>query len=174
MVDEPHSGNAGSLPVATVRALREAGLRVVFAESLTAGLASALLAEAPGASEVLLGAAVTYAAHLKEAWLGVPASALADPGPVSAAVAEAMAAGALRLAEADLAVSLTGWAGPDAGPDGQPPGTVFLGLAAPDAPTHVERHVFTGNRAEVRRQAACRALDLLRRRALGLPLADPS
>jgi len=167
--------DAETFPLATARALREAGLQVALAESLTAGLAAALLAEAPGASEVLLGAAVTYATRLKREWLDVPASVLDERGPVCGEVAEAMARGVLRLAGADLAVSLTGWAGPDPGEDGQPAGTVFLALAERAGPVHVERRVFSGSRAEVREAAAHRAVDLLRRRALGLPLAgDPT
>lgn len=163
-----YGADAETLPMATARALAEAKLQVVFAESLTAGLASARLAEAPGASEVLLGAAVTYATRLKSSWLGVSPAALAASGPVCAEVAGEMAEGARRLARADLALSLTGWAGPDPGPDGQPAGTVYLGLAAPGAPTHVEHDHFAGTRAEVRQKAAHRALDLLRRHALGL------
>lgn len=166
----PRPEDTETLARDTVRALSRAGLRVVFAESLTAGLASALLAEAPGASEVLLGAAVTYANRLKEGWLGVSPSILAAPGPVSAEVALAMAEGALRLAEADLALSLTGWAGPEPGPDGQAAGTVFFGLAGRIEAPHVERRLFAGGRNEVRRGAALHALELLRRRALGLPL----
>lgn len=166
--------DAETFPLATARALREAGLWVAFAESLTAGLASALLAEAPGASDVFLGAAVTYSTRLKEEWLGVSPSLLAERGPVCAEVAEAMASGALRLTGADLALSLTGWAGPDPGPDGQPAGTVFLALASSSDPTHVEGRLFTGTRAEVRQKAAFRALDLLRRRALGLDLGAPA
>lgn len=157
-----------TFPEATVGALRAARQRVVFAESLSAGLAASLLAEAPGASEVLLGAAVTYADRLKEAWLGVPSTLLSAHGPVSEAVAAAMAEGALRLAGAELAVSLTGWAGPDPGPDGQPAGTVFLGVATHQQATRVEHQFFHGNRNEVRWRAAYRALDLLRRHALAL------
>lgn len=156
-----------TLALATLRARREAGLRVAFAESLTAGLASALLADVPGASEVLCGGMVTYSNELKARWLGVPREVLESVGPVSEPAARAMAEGVLARSGADLAVSLTGWAGPDAGEDGQPAGTVYFGLARVGAPTLVERRRFTGGRDEVRRKAALHALDLLRRRALG-------
>jgi len=156
-----------SLPAAAFRALREARLRVAFAESLTAGLASSLLADVPGASEVLCGGMVTYTDELKERWLGVPREVLDTVGPVSEPAARAMAEGVLARSGADLAVSLTGWAGPEPGADGQPAGTVYLGLASLGAPTRVERRLFSGDRDEVRRKAALRALDLLRLRALG-------
>lgn len=165
-----YSDRGETFSAATLRALREAGLRVAMAESLTGGLASAMLTDAPGASEVFLGAAVTYSSHLKEAWLDVPPSVLAEPGPVSEPSAKAMAEGALRLSGAELALSLTGWAGPEPGSDGQPAGTVYLALARSNGFIHVERQIFPGARADVRKRAAYRGLDLIRRHALGLPL----
>lgn len=158
-----------SFPAAVVHALRAAKKSVALAESLTAGLASSLLAEVPGASEVLEGAMVTYSTELKARWLGVPRGVLAEFGPVSEPTARAMAEGVLARSGADLAVALTGWAGPEPGADGQPAGTVYLALADPAAATHVEHRLFSGDRDEVRRKAALRALDLLRRRALGRP-----
>jgi PncC family amidohydrolase len=158
-------GEAGqSFAAATLDALRGRGLRVAFAESLTAGLAAALLAEAPGASDVLVGSSETYAEDLKRRWLGVPALVLATDGAVSVACARAMAEGALRTSGADVAVALTGWA--DAGGGGEA-GTVWAAIAGAGE-TRAIRQRFPFGRNEVRRAAAYLALDLLRRRALGL------
>lgn len=111
-----------------VETLTERGLTVATAESLTAGLVSAGIADVPGASAVLRGGAVTYATEAKAAVLGVDADLLAERGAVDPDVAEAMARGALNLFGTDIAVSTTGVAGP-ASQDGQPVGTVFIGLA---------------------------------------------
>lgn len=103
-------------------------IRIVFAESCTGGLISATLARSPGISIVHCGSAVVYRLETKTKWLGVPASMLIDPGPVSHAVACAMAEGVLNMTpEAVLAVSITGHLGPDA-PEHQD-GLVFLGVA---------------------------------------------
>lgn len=103
--------------------LDSSGLTVAVAESLTGGMLASKLAEAPGASKWFRGAVVAYVSDVKHQLLGVP------PGPVvTAQAAEAMASGVRRLLAADVAVALTGAAGPD-GQDGQPPGTVFFGLS---------------------------------------------
>ncbi len=110
--------------------LRQDGLRIVFAESCTAGLIAATLARIPGVSEHLCGSAVVYRNATKTAWLGVSAQDLADEsiGPVSEAVAAAMATGVLeRTSEADLAASVTGHLGPDAPP--QLDGVIYVGIA---------------------------------------------
>ncbi|HEY0840281.1 MAG TPA: CinA family nicotinamide mononucleotide deamidase-related protein, partial [Vulgatibacter sp.] len=122
-------GEEDTLPSVTVEALRARSWRVCFAESLTAGLAAATLAEAPGASDVLLGSFVTYASDLKGKWLGVSPSVLEAEGAVSEACARAMAEGALERSGADLAVALTGYAGPEGGKDGTPVGTFFAAIA---------------------------------------------
>jgi PncC family amidohydrolase len=110
------------------RALRERSLRIVFAESCTGGLVSAVLTGIPGVSEHLCGSAVVYRLDTKAAWLGLERAMLDDPGPVSAIVAERMAAGVLaRTAEADLAVSVTGHLGPDA--PAELDGVVYIGIA---------------------------------------------
>lgn len=161
-------GEDDTLPSVTVAALRARSWKVCFAESLTAGLAAATLAEAPGASAVLLGSSVTYANDLKERWLGVSRSVLEGDGPVSEACARAMAEGALASSGADVAVAVTGYAGPEGGTNGTPAGTFFAAIAGGGGPTMVKRRVVTyGGREEVRRGAAFLALDLARRRALG-------
>jgi PncC family amidohydrolase len=110
--------------------LRRHRLRVVFAESCTAGLLAATLARVPGISEFLCGSAVVYRNATKAAWLGVPQAALDDPavGPVSREVARHMALGVLaKTPEADLAASITGHLGPDAPPEQD--GVLYVGIA---------------------------------------------
>ncbi len=103
--------------------------RIVFAESCTAGLVAATLGRVPGISQHLCGSAVTYRNDTKHRWLGVPTGELEDPGPVSAIVAERMAAGALNATpEADIAVVVTGHLGPNA-PE-ELDGLVFVGVAS--------------------------------------------
>lgn len=115
-----------------VHALTAAGLTVATAESLTAGLAAATLADVPGASATLQGGVVAYQNHVKADVLGVDRGLLAECGAVDPAVARQMAAGARRLAGADVGVSTTGVAGPEPH-QGRSVGTVYLGLAVPRA-----------------------------------------
>ena len=110
--------------------LRTRRQTIAFCESLTAGLASATLADVPGASDVLVGGLVTYSPELKTSLADVPADLIEREGVVSAAVAREMARGARRVCGADWAVALTGVAGPDS-QDGVPAGTVWIGLAGP-------------------------------------------
>lgn len=143
-----------------VRLLRERGQSVATAESLTAGLISASLAEVPGASAVLRGGVVSYAAEVKEALLGVDPELIAARGTVDPDVARAMARGARRACAADWGVSATGAAGPEPH-DGKPVGTVYLGIAGPgEAETVLELHL-TGDRERIRTESARRALETL-------------
>lgn len=116
----------------TVRALAGAGLTVATAESLTAGLVAARLADVPGASAVLQGGVVAYQNRVKAGLLGVPEDLLTRVGAVDADVARRMALGARAALGADVGVATTGVAGPEPH-QGQPVGTVWLGLAVPDA-----------------------------------------
>ncbi|MFJ3958708.1 CinA family protein [Arthrobacter sp. NPDC090010] len=130
------------------------GVTVATAESLTAGLVAARLADVPGASGTLRGGVVSYHNDVKRDLLGVSAELLAERGSVDADVARAMAAGARVACGADLAVSTTGVAGPDAH-DGKPVGTVYIGVA--DASGSVAHaHHFVGGRPQIR-EAAVRA-----------------
>lgn len=105
--------------------------RIVFAESCTAGLISAVLARVPGISEFHCGSAVVYRLETKSCWLGVPGPLLIDPGPVSEAVARAMVVGVLdRTPEAMLAAAITGHLGP--GAPSEQDGLVYIGLARRD------------------------------------------
>jgi nicotinamide-nucleotide amidase len=140
--------------------LQERGLTLALAESVSGGLAATRVSAVPGAGDVLRGALVAYASEVKFALLDVP------EGPVvCATAARAMAAGVRQLLGADVGLATTGVAGPDE-QDGQPVGTVFLGLALGE---HVEtREVrLPGDPDRVRQYAVISVLDLLRRRLLG-------
>lgn len=134
-----------------IEELRRRAVRLATAESLTAGLVSATLAEVSGASEVLLGGVVAYGPAIKRDLLGVDSDLLETQGTVHAEVARQMAVGVADLMHADLALATTGVAGP--GPaEGHPPGTGFLALTlAPDV-TRVRPFTVTGSRNEVRRR----------------------
>ena len=146
--------------------LQQAGLMAVTAESCTGGLIARALTETAGSSVWFERGYVTYSNEAKQASLGVPEALLRTHGAVSAAVARAMALGALSRSRAQLALSVTGIAGPGGAVPGKPVGTVCFGwaLAAPGldgaAPlAWTETRVFEGDRAAVRRQAARHALD---------------
>jgi len=137
---------------------RQRGLKIATAESCTGGLIAATLTALPGSSDVFERGWVTYSNEAKSENLGVPPELIADKGAVSAEVAEAMARGVLRRAQADVAVSVTGIAGPGGGSIEKPVGLVFIGLARKDGWSQVERCEFDGGRDDVRRQAVARAL----------------
>jgi nicotinamide-nucleotide amidase len=145
--------------------LRRARATVATAESLTAGLCAALLAEPPGASDYLKGALVAYADAVKESVLGLPVDLLAREGAVSEAAAVEMARRARALFGVDYAVACTGLAGPAGDASGQPVGTVFTALSGPSG-DETKKHFFGFERDRNRRFAAYAALDALRRRLL--------
>ena len=118
------------------------------------------LTSVPGASAVFLGGVISYANSVKQGVLGVPGEVLSAHGAVSAECAAAMAAGARRLLGADLAVSLTGIAGPDGGSPDKPVGLVWFGLSSARG-VATEKRVFTGDRAAVRAAAVEHAMQLL-------------
>ncbi len=156
------------LEEAVCRLLREGGVSLACAESLTGGSVAARLTSVPGASNSFVGSAVVYTANAKRDLLGVSPQTIAGPGVVSEACAREMAAGARRVFGSDLAVALTGAAGPDAH-GGAPPGTVWLALAG-DGVDHARGYVAAGDRERVRRWAEQGALDLVRRHLEGRPL----
>ncbi len=131
------------------------------AESCTGGLVAAALTDIAGASDVVERGFVTYSNRAKSELLGVPAELIARHGAVSAETAAAMAAGALAKAPVDLAVAVTGIAGPSGGSPDKPVGLVYFGLARRGGKSHTERKIFKGDRAEIRRAATLRALELL-------------
>ena len=136
------------------------GKTLVTAESLTGGGIGALLTAVPGASKVYKGGIISYTDEVKREVLGVPAQDLLHSGAVSAPVAKAMASGARALLKADVAVSVTGLAGPDGDEFGNPVGTVFIGYADERVNTAAEYH-FTGDREAVRKQTIQAALRLI-------------
>lgn len=144
---------------------RAAGLSVAVAESCTGGLVSAALTELPGSSEVFRAGFVTYANEAKIAMLGISPDLIDTFGAVSIATAWAMAQGALERSDADVAVAITGVAGPGGGSDMKPVGTVVFARARrggdPDDIV-ADRHEFGDlGRAAIRHQAALMALGLL-------------
>jgi len=144
-----------------LEAYRAAGLRLAIAESCTGGLVSALLTEVPGSSDVVERGFVTYSNEAKQELLDVPADVLAAYGAVSAETAEAMAGGALARSRADVAVSVTGVAGPGGGSDDKPVGLVFFGLATPMGLDHGSQR-FAGDRSAIRLASVREVLRLLR------------
>ncbi len=144
-----------------LHALRGRSWTLAVAESCTAGLVAARLAEVPGASTVLLGGVIAYADDVKRDVLRVPAATLRDHGAVSAESARAMAEGARRLLGSDVAVAVTGIAGPGGGSDTKPVGLVHVHVAGPGVERALERR-WPGTRAAVRDWSATSALHLVR------------
>lgn len=151
-----------SIAAEVLQLCREQGLTLAAAESCTGGLIAKQLTDIPGASQVFLGGVVSYTNHVKEQVLHVPAALLDRCGAVSAPVARAMALGARVLTGADLAVSVTGLAGPDGDDRGNPVGTVFTALAAPEG-VFVRQLLLGGDRERIRALSAHHALDMARR-----------
>jgi len=140
----------------------EQGLTLATAESCTGGMVAERLTSVPGSSRVFLGGVVAYADKVKAAELGVPAELLERHGAVSAETAAAMAAGARERLGADVAVAVTGIAGPDGGSEEKPVGLVYLHAESPAGRRSVD-FVFPGDREGIRRRAAVTALHLVRR-----------
>ncbi len=144
-------GEGMSLAKALVKTLRKKGLKITGAESLTGGLFQATLCSVPGASEVFDGGFVTYAASAKEHLIGVPKETVSEFGVVSKETARAMAIGCQKVMGADVGLSFTGVAGPDS-LEGQPAGTVWLGLAIKGQPTITKRLFLPGQTRQAVRQ----------------------
>ena len=142
-------------------ACRRAQARACTAESCTGGLVAACLTAIPGSSDVVDRGFVTYSNEAKQELLGIPAGLLTVHGAVSEPVARAMAEGALHASRTQVAVAITGIAGPGGGTPEKPVGLVFLAVASTSRPTHAERHVFPGTRDAIREASARRALELL-------------
>lgn len=137
-----------------------AGKTLVTAESCTGGGIGAALTAVPGSSNVYKGGIISYTNEVKINQLQVPAELLDRVGAVSAEVAEAMAAGARRVLSADVAVSVTGLAGPDGDDRGNPVGTVFVGYADQNC-VYSRAFLFSGERDSVRIQAIEAALKVV-------------
>ena len=173
--DAAYDVDVPALEYTVVRVLREKGLHAATAESCTGGMIAERLTNVPGSSEVFGYGFVTYAEAAKQKLLGVPAETIAQYNVVSGPVAAAMAFGAAKESGAELAVGITGLAGPGGELPGKPVGTVYL--AGADARTNtgcLMRLTLGGyrERSVIRARAAMYALDMLRRMALGLPVPD--
>ena len=154
-----------ALAARVVEENRAAGRRVAVAESCTGGLVCAALTEVPGSSDVFEAGFVTYADEAKTALLGVSPDVVQTFGAVSLATAWAMAHGAIRKSGADVAVSITGIAGPTGGSERKPVGTVVFAVARagedPDQARTDHRQFGDLGRSGIRLQAALCALELL-------------
>ena len=145
---------------------RARGLRLATAESCTGGMVAARLTDVPGSSASFVGGVVSYADDVKRSELDVPAELLAAHGAVSAEVAAAMAEGARRRLRADVAVAVTGIAGPDGGTPAKPVGRVYLHAAGPEG--SLARVLdLPGERAQIRVRATVSALHMLRALLMG-------
>lgn len=154
--------DGATLAQTVIRSATERGLSLALAESCTGGMIAAELTGVPGASAVLLGSAVTYADDAKVRMLGVDPQTIETHGAVSAETAADMAAGVRRLLDADLALAVTGIAGPGGGDERKPVGTVWLAVDTREG-TSVTHRTFAGDRAVIRARATAIGLDLLRR-----------
>ena len=145
----------------------ERKLTIATAESCTGGLVAGALTEVPGSSAVLDRGFVTYSNDAKQQMLGVPTETLRDYGAVSRQTAEAMAQGALAKAKTDLAVSITGIAGPGGGSADKPVGLVHFAVVSRDGTTMHAGKTFRGekgdlSRAEIRHKSVLQALAMLK------------
>lgn len=152
-----------------IHTLTERGQWLATAESCTGGYLSSRLTDVSGSSKVYGHGFVTYANEAKEKHLGVPADLLQLHGAVSEPVARAMAEGCLAVSGADHALSITGIAGPTGGTEEKPAGTVFIGLATRGQETLVRRFYYPITRDRFKLLTSQAAMDMLRRRLLGLP-----
>jgi nicotinamide-nucleotide amidase len=168
--DAVFGGRADSFAEVVGKALRDKGKTLAVAESCTGGQVGEMLTRVPGASDYLLLDAVVYANSAKQTVLGVTPEVLRAHGAVSSETAAAMAEGALRVAGADIAVSITGVAGPGGGTDDKPVGTIWFGLARKGEPTVTKHRKLPWGRDRVQTLSAYVALELVRRAALGRDL----
>ena len=158
MIDDSMLATAETL----LAACRAAGLRIATAESCTGGLIAATLTAIAGSSDVVDRGFVTYSNEAKTEMLGVPAALIIGHGAVSEPVARGMANGALARSQAQLAISVTGVAGPGGGSRDKPVGLVWFGCVRAGGETITTSRIFPGDRAAVRRATVELALRLLR------------
>ena len=153
------------LNVTLVRSLIDKKLTVSFAESCTGGKLSSLVTAVAGSSEVFMGSAVTYSNEAKMRLLGVREETLKQFGAVSEECAKEMALGCAKLFDTDIAVSVTGIAGPGGQTEDKPLGLVYMGLYH-DGKVSVYKYNFSGDREKVQRRSSYYALELIRRNVL--------
>lgn len=150
------------LAVALLAEYAGSGHMVVTAESCTGGLISGALTDVPGSSQVVERGFVTYSNMAKTELLNVPAALIHTHGAVSPEVAVAMAVGALARSHADVAVAVTGVAGPDGGTPAKPVGRVYIATAVRHGPAKAKEYTFPGDRTAVRLATVQTALERLR------------
>ena len=151
-------GQAGAL----VALCLEKNKRIATAESCTGGLIAALLTEIAGASSVFERGFITYSNQAKQDLLSVSFTLLDTYGAVSEQVAGVMATGALRNSKADIAISVTGIAGPGGGTLLKPVGLVYIGYASAEGDSQVQQCNFSGSRCEIRYSAVSKALAIIK------------
>lgn len=151
----------GSLETQVGAALRERGWTISTAESCTGGLIMHRLTNVPGSSAYVLGGVVAYSNQVKQTLLRVKQGTLIAHGAVSEQTALEMAAGARQLLRTDIAVSVTGIAGPDGGTLEKPVGLTYIALAGPDDLLVVQRHIWDGDRLAIKEASAEAALQLV-------------
>ncbi len=161
------STDVDALAAAVLETCRTAGLMVATAESCTGGLIAGALTEVAGSSDVVERGFVTYSNEAKQTLLGVPAGLFDKVGAVSEEVARAMAEGAVARSKAQLAVSVTGIAGPGGGTETKPVGLVHMAIAREGLETSHVQDVFPGDRSAVRTATVVAALQRLRVVATG-------
>ncbi|MDY0238892.1 MAG: nicotinamide-nucleotide amidohydrolase family protein [Campylobacterales bacterium] len=144
-----------------LKQLAEKNLTLSAAESCTGGLVSSMLARIPGASNVLLGSIVSYSNEVKKRWLGVGNDTLKNFGAVSSECVEEMLEGILKISKSNLAIAVSGVAGPDGGTVSKPVGTVFIGVARDDGSKVVERVLLMGTREDIQNKSALHCFRLL-------------
>ena len=165
-MDSPFPADVVALSTELLQVCRDKGLKLATAESCTGGLVAAALTEIAGSSDVFDRGFVTYSNAAKQVQLGVPADLLASFGAVSEPVARAMAEGAVRNSEAQLAVAITGIAGPGGGPTEKPVGLVHFASSRADRVTVHRRELFGDlGREAVRMESVRVALRMLREAA---------
>lgn len=162
------SDDGSSLEATVVRLLTERNLKFATAESCTGGLISNRITDVPGSSAVFTHGFVTYANEAKMSLLGVSAEDIANHGAVSETVARSMADGALRASGADIAVAVTGIAGPGGGTEEKPVGTAWVGLATRGGETTAFRIFHPRNRHDFKLAVSQAALEAVRRRLVGI------
>ncbi len=158
------------LEFGVVRLLKEHGLTLSTAESCTGGLLAGRVTAVPGSSSVLMAGAVTYSNESKTDLVGVPPDLIAAHGAVSHEVAEAMARGARERFKTDLAVGITGIAGPDGGSKEKPVGLVYISLASANG-VEVDKNTFLGRREDIRLRSTQTALVMIRDHVMKLSRA---
>ncbi len=141
--------------------LRRKNLKLATAESCTGGMVAAAITALSGASDVFERGFITYSNESKTELLQVPAKLISTHGAVSAEVAQAMAEGALKNSRADIAISITGIAGPDGGSAEKPVGMVHIGYALKNGKAGSVHNLFEGTREEIRKQSVSAALKII-------------